>query len=1665
MADDAIPDWAAAPQPTGDTPDWAKPPQQADTSGDNSGAAPAWAQEEPEEPDEGAPKTSMAGAALSGAIRGIGPTIGAVALGGAGALGGGLVGGPIGAIAGGLAGAVAGGDLGARAQQSLTDATGLGEGEGVGSNTYAAAAEKDYPYTTMLSGLAPALVAFGTGAGEATLGMRVLTGGLMGSMEAGQELYNEGTVDPGKVALAAGFGAAVPKARGWLEGTQNAVLGKITGRPTTPAPPDVMADRDAVKGVGQQFSSGVGTSHSQTADTNTPTGGHPAADQTGAGYVGVGSEVDYPKSSTEASYSDLPKTPSTVVDTGDHPPLDVSAALRGNPDEEAVGVGAQPGLIGGTPEETPAQPAPQPVQPVQPVTPTPAPASAPAQAGPPVVHGVPLDVEPHVAAIINLPKVKAAIENGVTDTGHVPAIAGSSAGEDTHTHVDSSLPKEVPLGNKRFEPAKAMQIHEQVEKFVMEYLQSKDFSDKDAYTIAHHDFAEPAEDAYYRALGIDPKQAEAWWAGPAKRMVEANKNRTVSDNLYDKPYLDNPADHHAADNVPEPSAALRAKAAEVMGLPPDALAKAQSEEAKPVTAAVTELPRAAKLAAGRLRDLGFEDKAAALEKMAPDEAARAAEKINHQFTNKALNRKYENPQVKARAEGSLAAVKKAYEEHPAEPDEDDQSLLDRAKAAVATAKEAYGDKNPTDKKEGFAPAVKPKEWTFVKRAQDLLARPTDENIEAFRGDEAQDWAGAQETHRIKADVERQRRTDVDTLANELPAKPSEGRVTFPDVDVSKGDALSEDRQALHEYLNGIGDADYSRLQELYRDPANPDAQSLQRVVETTTDPHKLLTQMESELDTTGPDLVSPEEAPVAKREKVFAGKPVGESAGAANTGRSRGDLLAEYNARLRSGNLNPKPHPLSADATPAQRASLASHLKDAWGKLKDAEFWYENPVRKIFSPQTVTVNAQEAANQARDTHGERLRFDAQNAKLLENFQKVANTTDKKGVMDWLMNFEKDAVPSGNPFNAVQADLKAFTDRVWDKVAKLHLGDQTNFVDNYFPRSKMWAQDDANQSAIRNFMTQQGSISPLKAREFLTIPNALAAGVKFNPDILRPDGAPDPAKVLGYYKNQTGGFLENQDMLQRFVKAGIAHVYDFTADEAPIPGTVKLEGRTLRGLPVYAEPEVATIFNNFWGPGIHANEAAGQLYDIWMHGKTSMSSLKLLGGGYHLVAEAGESIILNFGVGLSQMASGRVAEGLKTIAKSPASPVSGYTLGKKGGETYLDPRKNPDLTLYVGAFQDAGITMAPNELIHENPELRAAESNFFTSFKRGALGLEADEAKQRIRAAADKNFALGGAQVGKEVFNLIGKSMQTVMYPLFQHYIPNLKNGIMIQHMAAWDNAHPGAHYDDMVAAARQIGDQTDNALGMIHQSNVFWNKTLKQGAQASMLSWGWNFGSARGIVGGALKLLRNPSSVSITSKDWDPRSAYVLAMPIMTAVMASIYQLLKTGKMPEDPPNGLGEAMTAKTGGNAARSGEPERALLPGYQKDILGVWNNVLNPSGTGKPTTELYNKLAPAVQLGIESMTNQDWAGHPIWNPDHPMTQKLLEYFRHVGQSLMPIAVEQAEQLNAGTNISVPERLIGVRPAPSWVEKPNQTQTWLHKKNEKDWKEKEKFDSRMMQ
>jgi hypothetical protein len=233
------------------------------------------------------------------------------------------------------------------------------------------------------------------------------------------------------------------------------------------------------------------------------------------------------------------------------------------------------------------------------------------------------------------------------------------------------------------------------------------------------------------------------------------------------------------------------------------------------------------------------------------------------------------------------------------------------------------------------------------------------------------------------------------------------------------------------------------------------------------------------------------------------------------------------------------------------------------------------------------------------------------------------------------------------------------------------------------------------------------------------------------------------------------------------------------------------------------------------------------------------------------------------------------------------------------------------------------------------------------------------------------------------------------------------------------------------------------------QSNIFWKAQLKQSMQLAMRSYSWNLGTVREIGGGALSLARNPGRLSMKGNDYDPRAAYVVALPIVVAAASSVYQFLKTGEMPKDTT----DLLAGRTGGKT-QSGTPERAMLPGYEKDVYGWFHD---------PKQEAVNKIATAPRLIWETLANKDYAGHQIADPRDPLLQRLQSYGAHVANSLGPISVKQMVQgEKQGSNITFPERATAIRPAPSWLQEPDRIQRGADAAAKRDAATKKKFDQR---
>lgn len=148
-------------------------------------------------------------------------------------------------------------------------------------------------------------------------------------------------------------------------------------------------------------------------------------------------------------------------------------------------------------------------------------------------------LNPNIQNVLSQPHIAEAIANPKIDRTHdVPYVAGASAKpDDFTTHVDQHIPTTATISGKTFDPAIPLNIHEQVEREVMNNLIKKGMTDEKAYEIAHHEYAEPAEDAWYKAQGIDVKDVNHWW-DQQNKVTEKEKSTDLKfpPSLYKKPY-------------------------------------------------------------------------------------------------------------------------------------------------------------------------------------------------------------------------------------------------------------------------------------------------------------------------------------------------------------------------------------------------------------------------------------------------------------------------------------------------------------------------------------------------------------------------------------------------------------------------------------------------------------------------------------------------------------------------------------------------------------------------------------------------------------------------------------------------------------------------------------------------------------------------------------------------------------------------------------------------------------------------------------------------------------------------------------------------------------------------------------------------------------------------
>lgn len=739
------------------------------------------------------------------------------------------------------------------------------------------------------------------------------------------------------------------------------------------------------------------------------------------------------------------------------------------------------------------------------------------------------------------------------------------------------------------------------------------------------------------------------------------------------------------------------------------------------------------------------------------------------------------------------------------------------------------------------------------------------------------------------------------------------------------------------------------------------------------------------------------------------------------------------------------------DASPAPAVPAEALPPETAGPLKAAA----KVVKNIFSPDTVSSVAEGAAADIRSAGGQAARDTATTRAALDAQSKIVSKLpddQKLGLVDYIENRSKPNAPAIAPELKPVADtIRTEMQKRVDKLQALPSVDKMDFVEDYYPH--MW-QDPAKAASFVQEYTggaaRQGSGASLKKRTMPTIADGIAAGLK--PISL------DPIETSMRYVQSMDRFIATQQVLDKavadgnikYIKPRVMGASGNPEGYQVPPGWQPINGRgstNAGGARAYAPEDFARVYNNFIDQGVYRNADWGKIYDAARNASNAVTSLELGLSGFHAATMAQEAVVNGVAKGIGELAAGKPLEALKSIAAAPVKPVTNILKGRQVEKTYLNQSQGTPLVRQItDLLTEAGGRAKGSS---HAPDYRYSQAgSYWDSFKRGTVMAEVKAAGQTIKASP----ITGPIKV---TMQQVGRIMSTVAKPLFEYAIPKLKNGAFFDNMSSWLKANPNATHEMQVKAARDIWDSIDNRFGEMVSDNIFWNKTLKQSLQVALRSYSWTTGTIRELGGGAAKLARHPSSLSPKSPHYSPKAAYVIALPITYATLNAVYQYLKTGQSPESISDVMRGGLTGGTapavGGHGA---VPERAMLPGYMKDVFGWYFD---------PVQEASNKVATLPRMAKESSVNKDWKGQPIRNPEDPTVDQVREYLQYVYRSLGPISLKQMTKgQKTGSNISQGETFLGLHPAPSTLQDPIGLDNAMRSIHEREWTKKQGYDKK---
>jgi hypothetical protein len=623
-------------------------------------------------------------------------------------------------------------------------------------------------------------------------------------------------------------------------------------------------------------------------------------------------------------------------------------------------------------------------------------------------------------------------------------------------------------------------------------------------------------------------------------------------------------------------------------------------------------------------------------------------------------------------------------------------------------------------------------------------------------------------------------------------------------------------------------------------------------------------------------------------------------------------------------------------------------------------------------------DARVTANTFRVTGGKMARTYEQAHEAMKGFSAAAAKLSAGERLIFINDIETGA-PHGTSLKAAGASIiRKMLDTERNKIIALGTGKLQNFIVNYFPH--IWADPKSAGKMLERVMGKrplEGSKNFLKPRTIPTtlegmFPKGVPAGLEamseaaIRKEVMAQGGlmpvTMNPVDLALLKLREMQRYLQAHETLGELKARGIAT--PLAMGENIPPGFARLNDKVATG---YIAPEpAARVFNNYLSPGLAGNA----LYDAVRGYGNALNAAQLGLSAFHLGFTSMDAAVSRMALGIEQMAAGDGIAAIKSIASTPAAPVTNFLKGRKLKDAYLRPGS-------MGADMEAlsqALEMAGGRVKQDSFYRNSAPEKMIEAWRSGEKGKAASLALPSLFEYAAR--------------------------PIMEHIVPAQKLGVfadLAKHeMSKWTDATP---MEERVESMRKVWDSVDNRLGQLVYDNLFWDKTFKDLAMVSTRSVGWNVGTIREIGGGImdtgkqLNSLRNGGKAELTH-----RMAYIAALPITVGMAGAVTQYLYTGTGPES----IKDYFFPRTGTYDV-DGNPNRVQLPSYMKDVNAYASH---------PWQTIKHKLNPGIGSIAAMLNNEDFYGDKIRNESDPYTKQMLDNVRYLAKETLPLGVRNWQE-----------------------------------------------------